>query len=113
MCFLSFDQSFILDGLQEYLNHELFSQQANMYDRFQSYEHVLFHQGWGFCRQRPTDREMLRQSGKVEHSLNNRYKILISDFNDDWTQPSWTGSMGWQRTTRAGWSPSTRTRGAG
>ena len=31
----------------------------------------------------------------------------------DLTQPTWTGSTAWLRTTRAGWSPSMRTRGAG
>ena len=40
-------------------------------------------------------------------------EVISPDFNGAWTQLSWTGSMGWQRTTRAGWSPSMRTRGAG
>ena len=94
---------------------------------------LLFHQGWWVCCQGPIDCEMLWSSGEVKDTLihcdmwcyNGRLWIVIcgviivrcsvitADFNAAWTQPSWTGSMGWPRTTRAGWSPSTRTKGAG
>ena len=40
-------------------------------------------------------------------------EVWIPDFNGALTQPSLTGSMGWLKTTRAGWSPSMRTREAG